>query len=219
MRIRARDKDESDAYKIMEGITVDLTKTGNTIRISTQINQNRSLVDKAISKANPFNNGSVDIDYTLLVPEFTEFDIHNRFGDITIRDLKQKIDIELTHGDLKMDRVEKGSRLELSFAKVDIEAVDDALIVLRDSRMDLKLARNLDLDSRSSKLRIDQVLDLKIESKRDEIFIRSVEEISGSSQFTKYEIELLKSICDIKMTLGDLDIERISPQFKSIRIE
>lgn len=219
VRIRARDKDEDDAYKILNGIEVELIKTGNTIRMSTETAQNRSNVGKMISKANPFNKSSVDIDYTLIVPRDTRFDIENKFGDVSFQDLTSKLDLELAHGDLRADLVNPGSRLALSFSKVDIEEANEAVIILRDSRMDLKRASSLDLDARSSEIRIDEVSELKIESKRDEVYLREVGSLNGNTQFSKIEAVLITKECDLELSFGSLDIEQVSEEFVSLRID
>jgi hypothetical protein len=83
----------------------------------------------------------------------------------------------------------------------------------------LNEVNQLDLISKSSKLNVDSVKVLKIDSRRDKLYFKKVEYFYGKSNFTQVWIYDFLRESDVYMKYGKLTIEHVIPAFNKIYVE
>jgi hypothetical protein len=161
----------------------------------------------------------VEVNYMVYVPAYLDVVLQNKFGDIYMDDLTGQVDIELSNGVLKANRLEGTSSISLSFANGMIASLGSCTMKLSYSDLVLGDVNQLDLVSKSSKLNVDKVDVLKINSRRDKLYFKHVEYLYGSSNFTQVWIYDFLRESDVYMKYGKLTIEHVLPDFTKIYVE
>lgn len=212
----------SKLRKLKEDIRINFTGTKTFIVAKTAIKSESGRLAselKSISNTIKGSNKQVEINYMVYVPEYMDVVLQNKFGDIYIDDLSGQVDIELSNGVLKANRLKGNSTIALSFANGMIKSLGSATMKLSYSDLVLSEVNQLDLISKSSKLNVDKVKVLKINSRRDKLYFKEVEYFYGKSSFTRVWVYDFLRECDVYMKYGELTIEHVVPDFTKIYVE
>jgi hypothetical protein len=153
------------------------------------------------------------------LPERMDVVLNNKFGDIYMDDLEGQVDIELSNGVLKANRLGGNAAISLSFANGTIKSLGSANLKLSYSDLVLSEVSELDLSSKSSKLNVDSVNVLKIDSRRDKLYFKHVEYIYGQSNFTTVWVYDFLRESSLYMKYGELTVEHVIPGFSKIFVE
>ncbi len=212
----------SKLKKLKEDVRIDFTGTSTYIIAKTLIESESGRIAselKSISNTITGTNKRMEINYMIYLPEYMDVVLNNKFGDIYLDDMGGQVDIELSNGVLKANRLEGNSAIDLSFANGMIKSLGSATMKLSYSDLVLNDAGQLDLDSKSSKLNVDSVNVLKINSRRDKLYFKKVEYFYGKSNFTQVWVYDFLRESDLYMKYGELTIEHVMPGFSKIFVE
>lgn len=212
----------SKLKKLKEDIKIDFTGTNTYIIARTVIESESGRLAselKSISNTITGTNKRIEINYLVHVPRQIDVVLNNKFGDIYMDDLEGQVDIELSNGALKANRLVGNSSIALSFADGMINSLGSSTMKLSYSDIVLGEVSQLDLSSKSSKLNVDSVNVLKIDSRRDKLYFKKVEYFYGKSNFTQVWIYDFLRESDVYMKYGKLTIEHVIPSFSKIYVE
>ena len=212
----------SKLRKLKEGIKIDFTGSNTYIIAKTVIESESGRLAselKSISNTITGTNKRIEINYMVHVPAYLDVVINNKFGDIYMDDMEGQVDIELSNGVLKANRLVGNSSIALSFANGMIKSLGSSTMKLSYSDMVLNEVSQLDLESKSSKLNVDSVNVLKISSRRDKLYFKKVEYFYGKSNFSQVWIYDFLRESDVYMKYGKLTIEHVIPDFNKIYVE
>ena len=212
----------SKLKKLKEDIKIDFTGTNNYIIAKTVIESESGRLAsefKSISNTIKGTNKRMEINYLVHVPRNLDVVLNNKFGDIYMDDLEGQVDIVLSNGVLKANRLEGNSSITLSFADGMINSLGSSTMKLSYSDIVLGEVSQLDLSSKSSKLNVDSVNVLKIDSRRDKLHFKKVEYFYGKGNFTQVWIYDFLRESDVYMKYGKLTIEHVIPNFNKIYVE
>jgi len=212
----------SKLRKLKDDIKIDFTGTNNYIIAKTVIKSESGRLAselKSISNTIKGSNKRVEINYLVHVPSQMDVVLNNKFGDIYMDDLEGQVDINLSNGVLKANRLVGNSSISLSFANGMIKSLGSSNMKLSYSDMVLNEVNQLDLISKSSKLNVDSVNVLKIDSRRDKLHFQKVEYFYGKGNFTQVWIYDFLRESDVYMKYGKLTIEHVIPAFSKIYVE
>ena len=212
----------SKLRKLNDDIKIDFTGTNTYIIAKTMIkSESGRIVSELRSIGNTITgtNKRMEINYMVHVPDYMDVVLNNKFGDIYMDDLDGQVDIELSNGVLKANRLAGNSAIKLSFANGMIKSLGSTVMKLSYSDLVLGEVGQLDLDSKSSKLNVDTVNVLNINSRRDKLYFNHVEYFYGKGNFTQVWIYDFLRESDIEMKYGEVTIEHVVPDFSKIFIE
>ena len=212
----------SKLRKLKEDIQINFTGTNTYIIAATSIKSESGRIAselKSVTHTITGTNKQVEINYMVYVPEYMDVVLQNKFGDIYMDDLTGQVDIELSNGVLKANRLEGIANISLSFANGMIKSLGSTTMKLSYSDLTLGDVNQLDLVSKSSKLNVDKVNVLKINSRRDKFYFQHVEYFYGNSNFTQVWIYDFLRESDVYMKYGKLTIEHVNPDFTKIYVE
>ena len=211
----------SKLHKIKNGIRFDFTSskyyvtaltdfggTGN--QIFTEL---RNLSESLIPGKN-----NIEVNYRIYCPESTHLTLINKFGDIYIDDLRGKINISLSNGDIKVNSISGEAQIELNFGSGIFNHLTDANISSSYGDINVKQAEKIQLVTKSSTLHLDDVDFLKIDSKRDKYFIGDVHTLRATTNFSQIWIENIKCELDANLKFGDLTADRIPTDFCKVNL-
>ncbi len=212
----------SKLRKLKDDVRIDFTGTKTYIIAKTMIESEKGRIAselKSIGNTIAGTNKRMEINYMVYVPEYMDVVLNNKFGDIYMDDLGGQVDIELSNGVLKANRLDGNSVIKLGFANAMIKSLGSATMKLSYSDMVLEEVSQLDLESKSSKLNVDSVNVLKINSRRDKLFFKHVEYFYGKGNFSQVWVYDFLRESDVYMKYGELTIEHVVPEFSKIFIE
>jgi hypothetical protein len=212
----------SKLRKLKEDIKIDFTGTKTYIIAKTMIESESGRLAselKSISNKITGTNKRIEINYTVHAPKQMDVVLNNKFGDIYMDDLEGQVDIELSNGVLKANRLVGNSSISLSFANGMIKSLGSSTMKLSYSDMVLTNVGQLDVSSKSSSLHVDSVNVLKMNSRRDKFYFKRVEYFYGKSNFSQVWIYDFLRESDVYMKYGKLTIEYVHPQFSKIYVQ
>ena len=212
----------SKLKKLKEDIKIDFTGTNNYIIAKTVIESENGRIAselKSITNTITGTNKRIEINYIVRLPQHMDVVLNNKFGDIYMDDLDGQVDIELSNGVLKANRLSGSAAISLSFANGMIKSLGSANMKLSYSDLVLNEVSELDLSSKSSKLNVDSVNVLKIDSRRDKLYFKHVEYFYGQSNFTQVWVYDFLRESSLYMKYGELTIEHVMPGFNKIFVE
>ncbi len=220
--IKLSESSSKKLKKLKEGTQIAFTGSKSYIVAKTVIESESGRIAselKSIGNTISGSNKRIEINYMIYLPAHMDVVLNNKFGDIYMDDLDGQVDITLSNGVLKANRLSGNASIALSFGNGMIKSLGSANLKLSYSDMVLNEVSQLDLSSKSSKLNVDSVNVLKIDSRRDKLYFTHAEYIYGSSNFTQIWVYDLLRESDLYMKYGELTIEHIMPDFSKLYVE
>ncbi len=222
IKIKVEDKKLSKLEKAMDEVDFDFINSQHFVIARTKVGENRSGIEKEIAnfKESVFqSDGKMDIDVTVWMPKTNQLKVENKFGDVYIDDYLGDIEIILSNGNLKSHDFEGKATLKLSFADATINQLKDGRLDCNYSEIFIKKAEKINIASKSSEFEIIEIKDLITDSRRDKFRVQMIDILDARGSFTNYRITEFKNTLNLKTEYGDLDIEKVANDFKSIYVE
>ncbi|HBF89414.1 MAG TPA: hypothetical protein DDX39_12300 [Bacteroidales bacterium] len=184
----------------------------------TQIGKRANDIMSSINDIVSLSGNSVMINYTVYVPENVNLKIENKFGDVYIDDVKGNLNLKLSNGDLKINRLEgTNNELDLSFGDATFNYINSARITCLYEDVYVKKSNKLIVNSKSSKITLDYIDNLKTNSKRDNFYIGNLMSLYGESTFSDFSIRDFSTEIIFDFKYGDVDIDNIQADFVLIK--
>jgi hypothetical protein len=221
-RMEINEKKPDKLKKTLDNLDFDISNSQHYLIVKTQVDKYRSQVESELLKFKETilqTNGSIRIDLAVWLPDNRELRLENKFGDILMGDYLGETQIILSNGKLKTGELPKRSTLNLSFADATINNLHNSRIISNYSDINLRNSGTLRLESKSSTIEIQNADDLSIDSRRDKFRIRQAEKIDASGNFSQFRISELKSRASIRLSFGNLEMEKILATFSNIYID
>jgi hypothetical protein len=213
-------KNSSKLRKLKNDIRISFSATSSYIIVRTLIGDGSSRVASELrTLSNTLgSNSTVEINYTIYLPEYISLVLINKFGDIYIDDIGGDVDISLSNGVLKANSFGGNSDIKLVFAKGTIRNLGTTSLKMSYAELELTKVEQLDLSSKSSELKVETAGIVKMESRRDKIILGEVEYLYGNSSFTDVTVKNFIREADCDMKYGSLKIENIQSEFSRVDI-
>jgi len=214
-------KSQAKLRKLRNDIDISYSATKYYIIVQSIFgNDNSRIMSEIRALSNTLGNKStVEINYTVYVPDYIDLVLDNKYGDIFIDDVYGNIDISLANGALKANHIFGNATISLSFANGMIRQLGNSTINLSYAELDLGVVDQLDLISKSSELYADTIGVIKIDSRRDNLEIGQVEYLYGTTSFSDIRITEFIRESDCYMKYGKLTIDNVLPDFSRINLD
>jgi len=222
IEVQVAEKTQSRLEKTMDGIDFDFTESAYFLIVRTLVNQSRSLLEKELLKLKESllqEDGNVEIDYTVWLPETCDLILDNKFGNIFMSDFSGSCEINLSNGNLKAHDFSGKTTINLNFADATINRLKDGRLVTNYSEVEIESSSRLRIDSKQSTFELANASQLDIRSRRDKFRIRQTGLIDAEGSFSNFRIMELLERMNIRSNYGDIDIEKTDPEFSLIFIQ
>ena len=167
-----------------------------------------------------FNSSTkTKIDYTVYFPANAKLKIMNKYGNIYTTDHFGELEIELSNGDLKAHHLAGKTKIIHEFGNANIKQIDDGNLNISYGEFKIDRAKNLIVESKSSKFYFDEIEDLELNSRRDKFYLEEAGHVHGFTNFTLIELDLLSYKFNLTTKYGDIDIKRFSNDVESFKIK
>ncbi|NQU87301.1 MAG: hypothetical protein HQ541_16225 [Mariniphaga sp.] len=222
VKINVEEKKLAKLEKTMKGIDFEFTDSSHFLIVKTIVNKTKSALQKEIQKFKESllqDNGSVEIDYTVWLPENCELILDNKYGNIFMSDFSGNCEITLSNGNLKAHDLLGTTTINLNFADAIINALNSAQLNTNYSDVEVETSNQLNIESKQSAFELFKTSELDISSRRDKFRIREADKVNAKGNFTSFRIAELNDRANIQADYGNINIEKINPEFSLIFIE
>jgi len=217
----AIDKDALEAEEQLSEIEVKVDASGYYIQASTIFNgnQNDFKTDLKMMTGSVFNsNKSLKINYIVEVPEGRSLQINNAYGNIIMQDYSGILTVNLTAGQFTAGHLSGKTTFELIGGKAQFRTANNISVKADMNEFTADSIGTAFFDTRGSQIRITESDVMTVDSRRDKWFLESVNQISGSGNFSSFTIGNLVKDCNLKTFYGNLTLSKIDPAFHSINL-
>jgi len=220
INLTIKSQNNSRLKKLKNNIDFDFTRTEYYITVKTTFGSKySSFLSDLKNLAETFiPSYQVSIDYTVTMPNDLNLKINNKFGDIFTDDYKGELNIILSNGDLKANKLSGNTNIDIKIGDGVINSIKNGKIFISYSEFRIKKADQLNINSRSSKINIDTVNVLKTHSRRDKYYISEINNLFGETYFSYLWIYKLNNELNFKLKYGNLNLEFVNPQFSFLNI-
>ncbi len=208
--------------RIKSGISFEKVITNSYAQINTIFGKtNNNFSNENFSLHRSIENSDVSIRYKVYIPEGVTLSVQNKFGDIYFGDIKGDVEVRLSHGNLRGNKITGRLNATVKYGQINLNSLNYAVIELNHSNNgNIQYAKKLILNSSFSKLSISKVDFLKLRSKKDKVFIQEVNTLNGSSSMSKIHIAQLNKNINLTSNLfGHTDIDLVKSGFEGINIK
>lgn len=219
VNVKSKKKEKVEA--IISNIDFDFTSTQYYIIAKTYFKDYLNSLWGDISKmATSFfsSNNTVEINYIVFLPRNANLKIDNKFGNIYTTDHEGELNITLSNGDFKAHNLKGESKLKVEFGNVMINEMTEGRLNISYAELELKKANKLYIVSKSSRLNINEIIEMDINSSRDKYYLKSVTKLHGESSFSYITIYNFYKNIVLSMRYGSIKLESIANKFQQIKI-
>jgi hypothetical protein len=202
--------------KLRDNIHFEFDATKTFIVAKTVFTNQATIISDFVDAFIPSN--VVSINYMVYVPEYVSLKVENKFGDIYMDDFNGNLEIILSNGDLKANKLSGAPIVRLSAGDGTINSISEGNIFASYSDLQIRDAGKISLETRSSVLKIDRCNELNIDSRRDKFEIKDINELSASGYFSVFNIDQLNRDLRCSLKYGNIMVQQVSDAFSFINI-
>ncbi len=219
--VKAFAPNQSKLNKMFDGVTVNITDSKYLVRAQTDFTQNINMLFESFkgmtSKLISYDS-RVEINYFINVPEYLDLNIENKYGDVYMESSTGMCTVSVSNGSFKANSLGRSSSVTLTFCDATINSLSSGKISPSFSEVSIGEAGDISVNSISSKIDIRKAEVISIESRRDKLFLGDIEKLEGNSYFTDYNVNSLRGEMDLTAKYGNLNTDNIERGFKEINI-
>jgi len=219
--LRIRAKDQSKMQKLKQSIDFEFTPGQYFLIARTKIGDNASDVFREIKDiAGTYlpSGNTVTINYTVMVPDYVPLKIDNKFGNVYMDDTDQNLNLNLSYGDFSCNRLNAKSEIRITSGNAEMGYIRDGSLFISYGTMHLHDAERLTTETRSSTVTIDKSVDLRINSRRDKIYLNEVGSLSGDSYFSTITGGTLHNEMNFVSRYGGFNLDNIRKSFSNLSL-
>lgn len=221
--IIAYGKNDDAVDKLIKKVEIDFTHSADYLSAETEMNKKGGSFGSLLSNIEGYsksilNNNKLTINYTVRVPAEAVLDLENKFGNIFLGDSFKDADIELTNGDLKARELLGRSSIRISFGKGKIRHMKGGFIKLKGGEIEVEEGVAIKVESSSSELTFGDVKSLSINSRNDKIRATTLQQLSGTGDFTDIFVTSVNEELDLNLEYGELFVEKVGEDFNNITL-
>jgi hypothetical protein len=217
--VRAEGRNSEAVSKSMGRIDVKFRKVGSVISAVTEVSSGGGFFGNVLSEVEGVvGNSKLKVDYEIWLPEDVSLSVENKYGDVYLADLKGKVDLNVSNGDIKASNLSNTMNLKHSYGKSSFGKINSAILTLRGAELRIDEATSLNFESGSSQIRVDKVERAQFNSRNDKIYLLDVNEVMCEGSFTDLTADLIRGSARLDFSYGDIYLSRIIKDFNSIDI-
>lgn len=221
-RMEINEKKPDRLGKTLDNLDFDISNSKHYLVIKSRLDNSKSTLENELIKFKEtmLQTGStIKIDLKVWLPENNELRLENKFGDIIMGDYYGDIQITLSNGNLKAGNLPKKSNFNLNFATATLNNLPNGTIVSNYTDIKLRKCGTARIESKSSRIEIDEISELTVDSRRDKFRIKNIDNIDATANFSQFDIDELKTKAYLRQTYGSIDIEKVNSAFSNIYID
>lgn len=222
VRIKAKANDHAVAQEALDRVGIELKKEGNVVSGVTTLKPQRTTGRWHSNWSNNEHTESLTIDYYVSMPSSLTSDLTQKYGNINLPEQNDGIcSVHIKYGNLNAGNFSRRFELEAKYGNVDLGNLAEAELELGYiGTLTCKDGKELTIDSKYSKVKMEKVHRLDLEEKYGNLSVASLDGGSIGLKYSDGTIGFLKEELEVDdLSYGSLTIEEVSASFKRIHVE
>ena len=206
--LRVEASNEQAAQKLMDHIIISMSGSTTLVDVRT-----------SFEKEGFSGRSKVNVDYTINMPASVNLDLTNKFGDIYINELNGKGKINLSYGNMEVNKLGNSDNLlDIKFSKANIKSIQGAVVLLKYSELKLDYAGSLRLDSKYSDLSANKIISLNGNLEGGKLDMENSTAVDGKSKFSDLDITRIEKNLTLDIQYGNCEVHEMPADFTNISI-
>jgi len=207
------------AQRLLDYIDVQFSEDGDLLKVKT-------IIDEKF-KFSGWGGGSrrFSIDYKVNMPSKINFTLVNRYGNSELEKIEGLVKLDIKYGDLNADNLTRGNdkplnHISLAYGKAEIESAGWLDATVRYSgNFFIDKCQALLLDSKYSKIQINDISSVVGETKNDKLEIENINNLVLDAGYTDINVGELTKKLKFTGGYGSISVESIPAGFESIETD
>lgn len=184
--ITGKSDEEDRAQKILDHISIEDSKSGNTVSFKTKFSDDNKVWNKD-DKGKHYNEG-MEINYVVYLPSGNALKAENQFGKMIVPDYRGEAELESKFGSLTTGKISNAKEVSVEFGKVDIGNISGGKLNIKFSNGNVnKLSGNVNSNLEFSKVKLNidnDVKSLDIDNSYSTVYLDLDKNLSASYDIT-----------------------------------
>lgn len=205
----------------VDGANADRVKERiNSISVDFSANPNLVSAETIIKNIRNSNNINITIHYFVKLPKSNNINITNRYGNISLDQLKGNSVIHLDYGNMNLGKMENAlNTWDLDYVtSASVDFVKSAQLTMDYSRINISKSEVINLNADYSDVTIGQISDLVSSMDYGNLFIEQAGSVSSVSEYTNLKINNVQTSFVSSMSYGSIAIGNVRKGFNKISI-
>lgn len=204
------------AEKLLSYIDVQFSEEGDLVKAKTIID------DKFNFSGWGGGSRSFSIDYKVKMPSKINFTLANRYGNSELEEIKGVVNLDIKYGDLFAENLVRGNEkplnhLTLAYGKAEIQSAGWLDVEVRYSgNFEIGKAQALLLNSKYSKLKIDQISSIVGDTKYDNLSIEKINNLVLNAGYADINVGELTKKLKFEGGYGSLTVDNVPAGFEML---
>lgn len=210
--------DDEQVADRLDDVKINVTHTDNMVKATTQIDKKSGGWWASLFSSK--QKTQLQVDYKVSIPENTNLNAQNDYGDLHISSLKGKAILQSDYGSIQADSLlHKDTSIHLDHAsKSLVSFINEARIYADYSNIKVIKSNKIYLKADFSSSQFTDIKDLDINTEYGDLKIKQIGKLSGSSDFVSLRINELHHSLDLRTDYGSLEIKKLAQSFKELRL-
>jgi hypothetical protein len=219
VKVTVEQPNKDRAEKLISYIDVQFSEQGDLIKAKTVIDEKFNFTGWG------GNSRRFSIDYKVKMPSKINFTLANRYGNSELEAIEGLVKLDIKYGNLTAENFSRGNEkpmnyLSLAYGKAEIESAGWLDVALRYcGNFMINKGQAMLLDSKYSKIVIEDISSIVGESKYDNIRIQKINNFVLDAGYSDIDIGELTKTLKFEGGYGNLSVEDIPKGFESIETE
>ena len=202
-------------------INVEFSENDDVIKVVTRFDSDSNPIRRDLGSS--YNN-SASINYNIKMPVNTALTLVNSYGNTTINELSELVNIDVRYGNLTIGKLTRGNENpwnNISLAYGNGNIVEARWLTLNTSyvgNFNIAKCSAVLLESKYSKLNFGEVSSIVGESRYDGIKVDNIRNLDLNSRYTNTNIRTLTNSIKLEIGYGSFSADNITSGFESIEV-
>lgn len=207
-------KTDSKSDEILEVISVKETQSGNSLDLETVFGK-----DMALKQL--LSGITLSIDYKISMPKGIKLRLINVDGNVFLSDFTGELNADIRDGNFKAASLkgEDSFYIKQNKGNIDIDDVESMDGDFKSCIIKIESAQNIKMVAGDCEGHLNSVEKLNIRTSGGTMKLGQIEDMSGSSSMTKYEIQDVGNILTMDMKMGEINVRNIHFNFSEVNIK
>lgn len=207
---------DSKADKLFQSINVNFRANTFYIIAETSLAGKSSVWNEISDKTKLLFNSTTTtrINYIIHLPNTAKLTMQNKYGHIYMGDYLGELNIDLSNGDFKAHYLSGKTYLKVSFGDLYINKLEHAILETTNAEAEIDECIYLETNTKTTKLRMEEIDELHMNSAHDKYYIGSLNQLTGLSRYSFIKIQELNTHMDLNQKFGSLHFRHIDAQLE-----
>jgi hypothetical protein len=200
---------KSRAEELMDKIEVQISKSGNTINLETDLDNGWH------------RNSKFEINITIKAPAYINLNMENGYGDIYIQEVSGLALIDLKYGNMKAGTLSRGNEkpynmIDLAYSNAEVDVAGWVEVELAYSDLEINQSNMLFVESKYSKLLGEKAGGIVTEGAYDKYFLDEIDSFVAELKYSGIKFGKLNKTLSLQSGYTNAKIESLSNNFDEV---